>query len=232
MLPAALTTVLFSLSAVCGRRTAKLLGGTEANFWRLVFATILLATYAHTLGAGLGTVALPVFFLSGAIGFGIGDLALFQTLPRLGSRLSVMMVLCLSSPIGGLLEWAWLGTALTRAEIGWGSVILAGVVIALVQTGDGPRKDWAVGATFGLIAAICQALGAVLSRKAFSQAAAVNEEIDGITAAYQRIIGGVIVTGICLLIVKRTSMPEGRWRQAWPWVLANGLSGPTLGVSC
>src|SRR5438093_4572679 len=40
MLAAFLTTVLFSISAVCGNRTAKLLGGTEANFWRLCFAAM------------------------------------------------------------------------------------------------------------------------------------------------------------------------------------------------
>ena len=71
MLAAALTTVLFSISAVCGRRAGSLLGGTEANFWRLVFATLLLAVYAHTVGVGLRTVAFPILFISGAIGFGI-----------------------------------------------------------------------------------------------------------------------------------------------------------------
>ncbi len=36
MFAAFITTILFSISAVCGNRAAKLLGGTEANFWRLV----------------------------------------------------------------------------------------------------------------------------------------------------------------------------------------------------
>jgi len=91
MLPAFLTTVLFSLSAVCGNRAAKLLGGTEANFWRLCFATALLAVYAHTCGRGLSGNAFPIFLVSGCVGFGVGDMALFQALPRLGSRLSVML---------------------------------------------------------------------------------------------------------------------------------------------
>src|SRR5687768_14636258 len=117
MAAAFLTTILFSISAVCGRRTAQLIGGNEANFWRLLFAAALLAIYAHGFGGGVGGGAFSIFFVSGMIGFGIGDAALFQTLPRLGSRLSVMMVLCLSSPIGGFMEWLWLGTKLTRAEI-------------------------------------------------------------------------------------------------------------------
>src|SRR5688572_32591773 len=112
-----LTTILFSISAVCGQRTSKMLGGTEANFWRLCFAALLLAAYAHTLGAGIEGKAFWIFFVSGCIGFGFGDAALFQALPRIGSRLSVLMVLCLSSPIAALLEWLWLGTTLSAREL-------------------------------------------------------------------------------------------------------------------
>src|SRR5215203_810427 len=117
MLAAFLTTILFSISAVSGNRTARLLGGTEANFWRLCLAAALLAIYAHLLGTGLQGTAFPIFFLSGCIGFGIGDMALFQALPRLGSRLSVLLTLCLSSPLAALMEWAWLGTRLTQLEM-------------------------------------------------------------------------------------------------------------------
>lgn len=204
----------------------------------MLFATFLLASYAHTFGGGLGTVAFPIFFVSGAIGFGVGDIALFQALPRLGSRLSVMMVLCLSSPIGGVLEWMWLGTALTRSEILWGSVILGGVALALAPGHriESHGKRFLIGVLAGLIAAICQALGAVLSRKAFAQVSAAGESIEGITAAYQRILGGLLVTGVCVLILaitgNRTGHQKQQWRKAWAWVLANGLSGPALGVSC
>ena len=251
MLAAFLTTVLFSISAVCGNRTSKLLGGTEANFWRLVFATLLLAVYAHALGAGLDGSALPVLLVSGCIGFGVGDVALFQALPRLGSRLSVMLVLCLSSPIAALIEWLWLRTPLTTAQMALGLVVLVGVSLALTsgQHFEIAPRQLVVGVAFGLVAAFCQGYGAVLSRKAFAIARDAGENLDGISAAYQRILGGVAVTAVCLLIVKRNSLSltpaepggpsslrheerKGRWREAWPWVLANGLAGPALGVSC
>jgi drug/metabolite transporter (DMT)-like permease len=233
MLAAFATTILFSISAVCGRRTAQIMGGNEANFWRLLFAAALLALYAHLFGGGVSGGGLRIFLISGAIGFGIGDAALFQALPRLGSRLSVMMVLCLSSPMGGLMEWVWLGTTLSRTEIICGVVILCGVVVALAPAGhiDTPRRQFMFGIAFGFIAAVCQALGAVLSRKAFSMGASV----DGITAAYQRILGGVVVTAMFFAYVKLRSDNSGSSTEklkAWPWVLANGLSGPTLGVSC
>ena len=112
-----------------------MIGGNEANFWRLLFAAALLTAYAHTFGSGIAGAGFRTFVISGAIGFGIGDAALFQTLPRLGSRLSVMMVLCLSSPLGGFMEWMWLGTRLSRDEIICGAVILCGVAVALAPTG-------------------------------------------------------------------------------------------------
>jgi len=234
MAAAFLTTILFSISAVCGRRTAQLIGGNEANFWRLLFAAGLLAIYAHAFGGGVEGAAFPIFLVSGMIGFGIGDAALFQALPRIGSRLSVMLVLCLSSPIGGAMEWMWLGTGLARAEIICGLIILGGVAVALAPSGhiETPRRQFVYGILFGLVAAVCQALGAVLSRKAFALDGQAS--VDGITAAYQRILGGVAVTAVFFVFVRwRNRSPQTPNKgKAWPWVLANGLAGPALGVSC
>jgi len=58
--------------------------------------------------------------------------------------------------------------------------------------------------------------------------------VDGVTAAYQRILGGVAVTALFFSYVKlkHPSASAAERRKAWPWVMANGLSGPTLGVSC
>ncbi len=233
MLAAFLTTVLFSISAVCGHRTAKLLGGTEANFWRLCLAAALLAIYAHAFGPGLHSAAWPTFFLSGCIGFGVGDAALFQALPRLGSRLSVMLVLCLSAPIAAVIEWLWIGTRLSGSQIGYGLMILAGARAVIVP-----------GTLFGLVAAFCQAYGAVLSRKAFAISKLAGESLDGVTSAYQRILGGVVVTAILFAVIRWRSADDDltnegasitrkeKWRAAWLWVVLNGLAGPALGVSC
>lgn len=239
MLAAFLTTILFSLSAVSGNRTARLLGGTDANLWRLCLAALLLATYAHLAGGGVSGRGFPTFFISGCIGFGIGDMALFQALPRLGSRLSVLLTLCLSSPIAAVVEWLWLGTHLTRPEIVCALVILGGVALALAPGQQLPSRGraLALGIAFGLIASLCQALGAVLSRKAFSLAAAAGESIDGITAAYQRILGGLTLSLLVYAAIKHlrasaAPAPNRPWRQAWPWLIVNGIAGPALGVSC
>jgi drug/metabolite transporter (DMT)-like permease len=246
MLPAFLTTILFSVSAVCANRTIRFMGSTEANFWRFPVAIILLALYAHIFGAGLSGGAFHIFFLSGLVGFGFGDLALFQALPRLGSRLTVLMVHCLASPLAAVIEWRWLGTTLTRSEILAAVTILIGVFIALAPR-EGPqleRKKMFSGLLFGLVAAFGQGFGAVLSRRGFQAARLNGEKIDGITAAYQRIIGGMIVAGIALLFVKQDRFWKGKtrfeaegstllkWRSSWHWIGLNALAGPVLGVSC
>jgi drug/metabolite transporter (DMT)-like permease len=247
MLAAFLTTILFSISAVCGNRTAKLLGGTGANFARLCVAGVVLAIYGHTFGGGIAGSAFWIFFISGCIGFGIGDMALFQALPRLGSRLSVLLTLCLSSPIAAFIEWWWLETQLSLAEIVCALVILAGVAVALAPGGHVQivRKDLWWGLSFGFLASFCQALGAVLSRKGFAVAQVAGESIDGITAAYQRILGGVILGAVVFVVVKynlrfarhaqgaEVDTGQGSpWRRAWLLVLVNGLAGPAIGVSC
>src|SRR5207302_3538899 len=83
-----LTTILFSISVICGHRSAKLIGGAKANFWRLTCATLLLGVWSYCFGIGLQGDAFPIFFFSGILGIGFGDVALFEALPRLGSRLS------------------------------------------------------------------------------------------------------------------------------------------------
>jgi len=253
MLGALLATLLFSASAVSATRTARLMGGTEANFWRLALAALLLGLYAHTLGGGTGGGAYHIFAVSGVLGFALGDVSLFQSLTRLGTRLTVMLVNTLAAPIAALTEWLWLGTTLTPTEIACAGLILAGVAVALApgeHVHIEPRKFW-IGIFAGFLAACGQAWGAVLSRKAFSLAAAAGQEIDGGTASYQRIVAGVAVAGLCLLVVKwrwvfahgrqamaasdaELDLPDSaqKWRGAWPWIVMNTLCGPTFGVSC
>lgn len=246
MLAAFLTTILFSISVVCANQSARMIGGTEANFWRLLCATILLAVWAHTFGQGLSGDSAVVFFWSGVVGVG-ADVFLFQALPRLGSRLTLLILQCCSALSAALAEWLWLGTKLTFLQILFGATILAGVVVAL---GPGKhltltRQVFLAGILFSLLAAFGNGFGAVLTRKAFEIAKLARQDVDGATASYQRLIGGLLVAAIALLVVKRREIakhflgraqPETssreKWRRAWPWVLANSFAGQTLGVTC
>jgi drug/metabolite transporter (DMT)-like permease len=245
---ALLSTILFSISVTCGHRSAKILGGTEANFWRLTSAALLLGLWSHLFGIGLGGKGFPMFLVSGIIGIGIGDMGLFQALPRLGSRMSMVLIQCLTPPFGALAEYLWLGTPLTWAQVLCSLWILAGVAIAL-SPGKHlkvSREQLIAGTVAALIAASGGAFGAVLSRNAYREIHAAGESISGANAAYQRILGGLLIAALCLLVVKlrarqicsqsamigATPRPFSKWRTAWIWVLLNSVAGQTLGVSC
>lgn len=240
MLPAFLTTILFSISAVCAQRTTRVLGGVDANLFRVILATGFLGLWAHTLGQGLSGQALTVFFWSGVLGFGVGDVALYQTLPRLGSRLSIVYAHCGGAVIAAFAEWLWLGTAMTSTQIIGASITLIGVALAMVPGRHlqiAPRVFW-IGTVFGVLAGAGQGLGAVLSRQAYRVAAQAGEHVDGLTAAYQRILAGLIIAFIVWLVVRMKRGPksestDGKERgRVWPWVLTNALAGPAVGVGC
>jgi drug/metabolite transporter (DMT)-like permease len=237
MFAAFLTTVLFSISGVAANRTSRILGGTEANFWRILLAAVFLATLANLFGAGLNGPAIKTFFISGVVGFGIGDLALYQAFPKLGSRLSIMLVHCLAAPFAAIVEWFWLGSRITASEALASAVILFGVALALAP-GEHlhiPRRALMIGIAMGTLAAFGQGFGAVLSRKAYETCRANNFNMDGMTAAYQRIWGGVLVAVLSMIWVKaaRREQPrEKHWAKIWPWLLANVAAGPALGVAC
>jgi drug/metabolite transporter (DMT)-like permease len=218
-----------------------MIGGSEANFWRLSIATFFLAIWAYGFGQKMEGDSFPIFLWSGIIGIGAGDVALFQALPRLGSRVTILIIQCLSAPFAALIEWLWLGTKLTGIQMLFGAIILGGVLLALTPSEHlkVSRRQIIIGSLLGIFAALGNAFGAVLTRKGYAVATAAGQNIDGGTAAFQRIVGGLFVAGIWLLIVKQQtgsarkfSSHKEKWRKAWPWVLANGFAGQTLGVSC
>ena len=216
-----------------------------ANCARLWVATFLLAVWAHGCGHGLQGRGLPWYLLSGAVGFGMGDIGLFAALPRIGSRLTALMVQCLASPIAAAMEWLWLGTRPTGLDLLCGAVILAGVGVAVAPE---PRRPVAPhppspeearrrreGVLFGGLAAVGQAGGAVISRKAYFLTHGAGGQIDGGTAAYQRALGGLAIVTAAYLASRHgprsSPRPAAPWRAAWPWIVVNALVGATIGVS-
>jgi len=260
MLAALLCTVFFSASAVSARKTTEHIGGTEANFTRLIFAPILMLLVALSFGPALAGYWHPtlfgLLFLSGAIGFGVGDIALFQAFPLIGSRLTTLIVHCVSVPVAVTIEYLWLGTTLTAGQIACAVVILAGVAVALAPRENLhiKRNDLYKGISWGLIAAVGQGFGAgVLSRYIYKLAKDMDTPqllpLDGfhagIIVAVQRMLGGMVFSGLCLIAFRawlrrrphsknigNLTRRDNQWRPALPWLLATGLAGPALGVTC
>jgi drug/metabolite transporter (DMT)-like permease len=246
MLPAFLTTIFYALSALFATRSGRLLGAAKANLGRMTVALVLLGIWAHTMGQGLHGASFGWFLVSGIIGYGFGDLALFQALPRIGPRLTMLLIHCFAVPLAAVLEWVWLGTMLEPREIACICVILGGVYVALTPVRHFNLKSevlW-VGVFFAMCASLGQAGSTVISRKANLVAKLSGMHIDGGTAAYQRMIGGIVLTAIVTLLVKgyRTRKRTGggdqphvrdarQQRRGWLFVLLNAVAGPALGVT-
>ena len=114
-------------------------------------------------------LGLFLLLLSGLVGIGFGDTAFFASLNRLGERQTVLVVETLAPPFAVIIAWVafheilpplgFFGIAMTAAGVGW--------VIAERTSGSqfhGQRLR--SGIHLGLMAALFQAVGAVLSRGA------------------------------------------------------------------
>lgn len=247
MLPAVLTAALFATSVILGHRAARLAGSLEANFWRVTLASLFLGIMAFTFGAGLSGGVVGWFALSGAIGVGLGDFAIYHALPRLGPRITSLFVQCLMAVFAALFEWLWLDTTFTWVQLLLSATVLAGVVTALgtLEEVRNHARTLRAGIALATFGAAATAGGAVISRKAFDALHATGSDLDGITAGFQRMLGGL---GVSMLFYLALRMAQPRQntdyeprifaiatparRKAWIWIVGNSLAGQTLGVSC
>ncbi|MDP7010415.1 MAG: DMT family transporter, partial [Verrucomicrobiota bacterium] len=229
-----------------------------ANFVRLIFAPILMITVALSFGPVLTGYWHPKVFglllLSGAIGFGVGDIALFRAFPLIGSRLTTLIVHCVSVPVAATVEYTWLKEPMTPLQILCAVIILSGVAVALApkENPNLERTDLFKGIGWGLIAAVGQGFGAGVLSRVITESIAPQCGLElkgfhaGIIVAVQRMIGGMVFSGVFLLLLRvwlksRPKSPlaglsrsdgTNNWRKGTPWLLATGLAGPALGVTC
>lgn len=254
MFPALLTTLLWSYCLIPARQSVAQIGENAANFWRLFAAVIAMGLISAWGGIALGHEAFGWFFVSGIIGFGFGDIGVWFALPRLGSRLTLLMVHCIAAPLAGLTEWLWLGTTITALQIGSLAIILTGISLALFPDKErehAAKRRYVSGILFGLLAATGQSIGAVCSRKAFSVLSTDNfQPLDaaipdyiflGASSGFVRLTGGILIAGGLWLI--------SRWYNAWKTppeanrkadpisgkltnILLCAAAGPILGIIC
>ena len=241
MFAALLTTFCFAASAILARRSTGMLGSQSANLARQLVALVLLGLWAHFFGQGLRGPGLLMFLFSGILGFGLGDIALFEALPRVGAALTVLIVQCLAVPICALTEWIWLGTSIKPLQMVCAGVILAGVVLAIAPERESaiPRGHRIAGVFFAIVGAVGQAWGAVVSRQGFLLDQHAGLRMDGPSSAYQRLLGGIVCVALLVWVTNLVRRwrnpgavpPERPWRVAMPWIIGNALAGPVIGVA-
>lgn len=245
MLGAILTTLFFAMSGVTGQRVAARLGALWGNVVRLSIAAVVLGCLVAVFYPGsVRGESFLWFFISGLVGFGIGDVALFLAYERLGSRLTILLNLCMAPLFAMLVEYLWLGNKVTVPIVLTALMILAGVTLAIrpherVKKAKERRGRFSIGVIAALCAGFGQGAGAVISRKAEEVADLTGVEVSGISAAFQRVVAGLLFGLVAAAIVRFFCSRDwwGHWknplnRKMTPWILGAALFGPVIGVSC
>lgn len=251
MIAALTAAFLFAGSATTARYISRTFNqGAQANLYRLFVAVILLGAWSIPSGQAFGKVGWGTLFVSGIIGFGLGDVALFYALSRLGARLTIMVIHCLATPIASIFEYIFLGTVISPLESLVIAVILTGVFISLWgqplaqqnsenQSRKSAEKDRWIGWAWALTASLGQAGGAFLSRSAYQEMEVLGESTDAISCAWIRMLGGILFSFVYIAIFQG---PGHIFR--WPphcqisrtsflgLITLNAVLGPALGVTC
>lgn len=229
----------FAWSITCARRSSYHHGADLANLARISIAFL-------AIGAVVLVADRPLIFpgwlwllLGGAIGLGVGDIASFHALTRIGAGLALLVMQTLAAPFALALEYLVLGHAPSGAQVAAAAVILAGVALALGSRPVGDPRHWRAGVALSVLAAFGQACGAVSTPMAKAACLAAHSTLpDGWTQGFLRILGGLpIVLGFVLWntrgagLLAQVRRPYEGWK-ARGWALMNGLSGPGIGVAC
>ncbi|MES2468851.1 MAG: DMT family transporter [Verrucomicrobiota bacterium] len=248
MFPALLTAFLFACSAIFGQRAAKLFGPLRANAIRLSIACAVLGILTWITDGLQGhsswhPAVFPSLFLSGAVGFGFGDIGLFLAYPRLGARLTILINFSLATLFAAWGDQALLGEHLTLPQWSGVVLVLAGLGLALWPAGKAglrARAPWS-GLCFAALAGAGQGFGTTLSGWANRLAEQQQVSIHGISQAFQRSTAGVLVAVTVWAVWRKwlkkpaafssVSIPVRR-KHAGFWMTGAALFGPVAGVSC
>jgi drug/metabolite transporter (DMT)-like permease len=128
--------------------------------------------------------------LSGIVGITLGDTAFLRALPQLGAR-RLLVLETLAPVFATVLAALWLREVPTLSRLGGIVFVLTGIIWVLQErppaaTDSPPITVSALG--WGIVAALCQAVGVVLSRLVLS-----DSPLDPLWSSLWRIVVGVSI---------------------------------------
>lgn len=204
---AALTT------AVCwavAARMFQLLGAyfspLALNFWKGALAALVLVIVIQFFPASVSLSQMAMFWLviSGIIGIGLGDTFFFQALNRIGDSQAILVAETLAPIFTALFAMAWINEWLTWQQwVGIALVLISVDVIIKLQKRNHTTLFSLSGYVFAALAAICQAIGAVVSRDILT-----TTGIDAGNASLYRLMGGLGAIVVLMLVMKRQFRPS------------------------
>ena len=254
---ATVAAMLWAAATMLYGRAGRVLPPMSLNAVKGVFATTLFAITLAILGRpgheellDLDRWRLWLLAASGVLGIAVGDSFYFACVNALGARRCALLSL-LATPlvvIGGALVLgesltppAWLGAGLTVAGVAWvvaerAPTRVASSVVQPAEAAEPARSEvhvdlW-VGVVFGLIAALCQAVGALMNRGALADLPA--GALDPLTTATWRLGTATLVLLPIVAVIRATSSASRTRTNAslvlWATVAAAALMGTYGGI--
>ena len=201
--------ILWAISSVIYSRLGLKISPLQLNLYKGIIAIALIAITLLIQGTALinlSTSTVILLTISGMIGIGLGDTAYFSALNSLGARRTLLLETS-SPPMGALLALIFIGEQLAYSS--WCGIFLTILGIAWVISERNPVDQLSVspqGIIWGILAAIAQALGAVISRYALIQSA-----VSPLESTLIRLIGGTVIV-IGLLFFPLTKQTKMQWQ--------------------
>jgi len=165
-----------------------------------LFTLLIIGDFSPGFSLQTGLLPLGLLLISGALGIGLGDTAFFEALNCLGARRSLLLE-ALSPPLAALFAAIFLGETLGyRAWIGIFLTVGGVTWVILERVPDdfqGKLRPWR-GIGFGLLSALAQAAGAVLSRAALAET-----NVSPLWGSLIRLLAGVLILLILMSFQRR-----------------------------
>jgi drug/metabolite transporter (DMT)-like permease len=232
---ALITSFCWAMSAVGFSNATRVFGSQVTNRLRVVLAMAALIVingllYGKPIPFDAGLDRWGWLAISGFIGLALGDAFLFSAYRHIGPRLGLLL-LSLAPVFGAFIAWAFFGETLSMVQILGIAITLGGiswVVLVRDENSTQNRRDWRKGVLFGILAALGQALGLVLSKQA------MGDDFSPFAATLIRMIAAVATLWILALFqgqaVKtvRTVIDNPRGLR---WAIFGAFFGPVFGVS-
>ncbi|MCA8971029.1 MAG: DMT family transporter [Planctomycetes bacterium] len=235
------TALLWAFGTLLAARAGRHVGSNAVNELRLLIALpVLMVVHRLWLGAfwptGIAVEARAWLSISGFVGLALGDMCYFASITRIGPRLGALLMatapamtavlarIVLDETLGG---WQLLGLLVTSLGI---ALVLADRHGRREWDADLTRAQLVVGAILGLLGALGQALGNVLSKLGAGTGAS---EMHPLSAVVVRMTAGTLGVLVIAIVLGRLgkSLRAMRRREVRGPILLAVVLGPTLGVS-
>jgi drug/metabolite transporter (DMT)-like permease len=229
-----MTAVFWTVSALAFEKATIRVGTFSVNLIRLVIGFLFLCILAY-FNRGM---ILPLdadfhtwfwLFVSGIVGFVLGDLFLFASYPIITSRIS-MLVMTLAPPMAALIGFFILGETLGWLSILGMILVIFGISLAIWSKPNGEKKiklNFPLkGLFYAFLGTVGQAAGLVLSKLGM-------RNYNPFAATQIRIIAGILGFLVLIIVLKRlknlgTALKN---KKAMTSIGIGSFFGPFLGVS-